>query len=127
MLEIKFRGKDIETKEWIYGYYVCILGQHKIINSSGQEYFVDGDTVGQYTGDRDLSKKEIYQGDIVRYCNEDGIVTARVIWKEADDEGLEIAGFYYEPIGIEDYPEDYDDAIYEVIGDVTDNPELLTQ
>ena len=110
---IKFRAKDIETKEWRYGYYAVILGQHKIINSSGQEYFVDEGTVGQYLGVRDKRNlQEIYEGDVIRCYDTSG--------EKVYDEEATMAGRYTEIW--------FDGTCdIEVIGNVTENPELLTQ
>ena len=68
--EIKFRGKDIETGEWIYG---NLIGTDAIVGNLVEwdsEYFcteywykVDPETVGQYTGDENRG----YEGDILEW------------------------------------------------------------
>jgi uncharacterized phage protein (TIGR01671 family) len=83
----------------------------------------------QYTGLDDENCKEIYEGDILQYDTEDGIVTAQVVFKVDDDEDAHISGFYTEFIRIEDYPEDQADApiYFKVIGNIYENPELLEE
>ena len=68
----KYRGKDIKTKEWVYGYYIGITAEnthdnHGIISiNNGLEYEVDPETVGQYIGLDDKNKKEAFFQDLVR-------------------------------------------------------------
>ena len=75
MRTIKFRGKDIETGEWLYGDLFQPLGRFpSIINTEPDingkvDYIqtsVKKETVGQFTGMLDGERKDIFEGDIMR-------------------------------------------------------------
>jgi uncharacterized phage protein (TIGR01671 family) len=80
MREIKFRGKRLDTGEWVYGYYYTQIithagnrksRDHFIRTEQNIRYEVDPATVGQYTGLKDKHGQEIYEGDIV--CDSLGV------------------------------------------------------
>lgn len=128
-MEIKFRGQRIDTKEWVYGYFVKAWdGTCYIITEFGSNvtccdecganaitvHEVIPETVGQYTGLKDKNGVEIYEGDILR-DKDTGTIT-EIKWA---DKGFVLAdrnGFYQYVYFTEEK---------EVIGNVWDNPELL--
>lgn len=123
MRTIKFRGKDIETGEWVYGDLIQRMGYMPSIlypyEHDGKiryaERAVKRDTVGQFTGLTDKNGKEIYEGDIYRYDNPDSINEVSYC------AGGGFAGFDITPA------KHNENRLLdvEVIGNIHDNPELL--
>ena len=122
--EIKFRGKDIYTEEWIYGNLVNIEEDRyavlPVTNTMRGDtiamYEVTPDTVGQFTGIHDTQGKEIYEGDILRISiSKNGIGDVR--W------GEEQAAFIVQMKNSSQWYNLWKGST--IIGNVHDNPELL--
>lgn len=127
MREVKFRGKSVETGEWVYGSLVqedgkaWIVGGISIEDAGGvfdfyatEWYEVIPETVGQYTGLKDMDREEIFEGAIG--WDEDGEVHGKIVFDEGE--------FLFEW-------ENMSDNLYEccgdivIVGNIYDNPELL--
>lgn len=145
MREIKFRGKDLNTNDWVYGdLEIHRKDSRRLIHSYNEngdynrQYDVDEETIGQFTGLRDKNGREIYEGDIVRktettyrmtdlgvvrYCNEE----AKFVLHVTDKYGK------YDFSFVKDFQSQDGHATvpchneYEVVGNIHDNPELLKQ
>lgn len=147
MREIFFRGKRLDNGEWVEGYLyqhepalVGIASENDVPEPS--KWFiartgfadwnmprpvefveVDPSTVGQYTGLKDMNDKRIFEGDILGSRYDD---------LYPDDVAIEVVKWFrngwYTQQG-ENLPDALDeDGVLprsEIIGNITDNPELL--
>lgn len=136
--EIKFRGKSIDTGKWLYGYLfnygltaptnvpcisVCVPASWEEAYSL---YAVHPDTIGQYTGLKDKNGKEIYEGDILQdeldsrirhIVKYDNSICSYTLWCPLVHYNWE-KGNIISKYRINECGE-------VVIGNVTDNPELI--
>lgn len=135
MREVKFRAWDKEAKQMIYSeggecdYCFLFDGEGKIyccylltdIDYEGTEYTkeIRLDNIMQYTGLKDKNRTEIYEGDIVRFGKEIGIIgelqhgsftfnRKETYWK---CEPIPFCAMSFKHV--------------EVIGNIYENPELL--
>ena len=144
MREMLFRGKRLDNGEWVYGalanfrsianeIYTAIIPKVDVENSMMELKSVDPSTVGQYTGLKDKNGKRVFEGDILHIAKiADGLgsyyqppldypVNIVVKW--------DLCAWMWETL-CEDkryisFPDAWCNYECEVIGNITDNPELL--
>ena len=153
--EIKFRGKiktvNFEQKlallnkpqsdgEWAYG-DIHLQSKTPHIHVDSYCYPIDIDTIGQFTGLKDKNGKEIYEGDIVEWLffytihssngadgDREELLKGVIEWRQGGfvfrvlENDFENAGWY----SISDLHTETQTDV-EVIGNIHDNPELLTE
>ncbi len=124
MREILFRGKSIDTGEWIYGDLLQYADTVQIwvkTNDGKWNYMVDPETVCQYTGLTDKNGKKIFEGDILsarldsEYPND--ITYVQITWN----------GFSWctRESTRDDIMTEWDCNTFEVFGNIYDNPDLI--
>ncbi len=128
MREIKFRGKSRDNGKWVYDSLV------KEITTDGIMPFIESaimvervrvlpESIGQYIGMKDnppddTERTEIYEGDIVRNEREE---VGQIVFTDGAFVSKYIPPYDWDAM------EKYDGLLsrQEVIGNMTDNPELL--
>ena len=129
MRTIKFKGKSIDGKEWLYGDLVSSADKKRfaiLVNDkeSYDECEVAPETVGQFSGLHDCNEKEIYESDILKW-EKDGLLYVVRFWEgmfyasvEECNEGI-LGGFPLHAFT------KYEDRECKIVGNIYDNPELL--
>ena len=127
MMEILFRGKRLDNGEWVTGnLFVSDTDSrtHILVGSRifTIEWEVDPSTIGQYTGLKDKNGKRIFEGDIAKVLQGKDKDIAYVGFENGAFMLYPKTGNIYERTLWEYWYNDWD---VEVIGNITDNPELL--
>ena len=128
MREILFRGKRLDNGAWETGPLVivrmdCHDAQYYISDKmTGYHTPVDPSTVGQYTCLKDKNGKRIFEGDVAKVLQGKDKDIAYVGFENGAFMLYPKTGNIYERTLWEYWYNDWD---VEVIGNITDNPELL--
>ena len=150
MREILYKAKRIDNGEWVYGSYlytfcedkncpiVGIQGEkHWIVEENGNIFWIDEDTICQYTGRVDKNGQKIWENDFLDgfaypYLS-DGVHNyfAEVCWcTNAPAFGIYTRKYKNSKVrgiseGFTEIMEDWKPDDWEVIGNIFDNVELL--
>lgn len=125
---IMFRGKldmdhPLNEKQkkprWVNGYYTeCnpTLGNHVcVIETEDEDYVVDFNSVGQYTGIKDKYNYPIFEGDILKANN------GHIGWvKFVNGAFVKVCNCHSNSLPCEIFSDNC-----EIIGNIYDNPELV--
>jgi uncharacterized phage protein (TIGR01671 family) len=131
MREILFRGKSEYGNKWIFGSLHSEYGEtdkdgnrgidYRILGMRGECTYIIPKTVGQFTGLTDKNGKKIFEGDIIKHYNDN-----------QNPERFEVGMVWWDDSHLcfkrTSNPESvyvWRNCIYEVIGNIHDNPELL--
>ena len=154
MREIKFRGKRIDNGKWVYGMpysfkrLICNIPYYdrpsilmfnpewdleaqtnylrdpkNFAHLENSIWKVIPESVGQYIGQKDKNSKETYKGDIIRYTIPEDIPKDEreiriVIWDK------DMCAFQARTLDSK-FQCFFHSEQFEIIGNLTDNPELV--
>ena len=131
MMEILFRGKRATNGDWVYGDFVHGNERKSLRDSifvydsetqSFNDYEINQSTLGQYTGLTDKNGKRIFEGDVAKVLQDKYKGIAYVGFENGTFMMYPKKGNIYERTLWSYWYNDWD---VEVIGNITDNPELL--
>ena len=136
MREIKFRGISKRTGRFVYGCYIHTgVDAPAIVFGDGEQEEVKPETVGQFTGLHDKHTFEVYKGDLVRaykpntYLGPDDLLEVRwneergcwAYWNHRINRWVTGRGYVPMTVG-----ENRNGRWCEIIGNIYENPELLS-
>lgn len=136
---VLFRAKHIGTKKWIYGWPIQCAGRVFMVDKDNKTALraftthdhdaydwrtseVDADTLCEFTGAFDKHGNPIYESDIVRKRTYQGMKNCQVFF---------FSGYFHCGWGggssTATHPYLLEDKNIEIVGNVFDNPEVLSE
>jgi hypothetical protein len=122
--EIKFRGLSliVGVHGWKYGYFSVGPEGAYITTPKGDIWPVAIKSIGQYIGLQDVSDKEIYTGDIVKFDERPSSIGEVIFDNACFIAKMRMSGIYWKL----SYKSTTKRNRVTIIGNVSENPELLT-
>lgn len=130
MREILFRGKRVDTGQWLYGWLLYdfetnYISQnfddvpprtYQILNNNGYRFEVIPQSIGQFTNLLDKEGNKIFEGDIIEYTQHQfNTSTVKIKRKEVK--------WKYDKWSI--FETNAGESDIKVVGNIIDNPELV--
>ena len=131
MREILFRGKRIDSGEWVEGYYVpvgeyhyILTGRLELVPYPGFEHFLaNPDTVGRFTGLTDRNGVKIFERDIIEFDHPYNGKSIHAVVQDGCRWNL--SNFYASCFDCPGCAFSEGTEYMTVVGNIYDNPELL--
>lgn len=121
MRQIIFRGYNLKNQKWLYGYYFVNRGLHFVCPdgmanplASWEDFVVEEESVGEWTGCIDARNKKVYEGDVVLGIEGRANGVKKLIEWSDFKSGFTIPIWGYD-----------DECRYKVIGNIYENKEIL--
>lgn len=127
MREILFKAKRKDDGEWVEGYYMPRpnnpgkLRNYIVVVSQEKWYEIVPETLCQYTGIKDKNSQKIWENDIIKHERSD--TTGAVKWFKED-----YVGWCVDDVQINE--QQFTEEMWnecDVIGNIFDDPELITK
>lgn len=141
--EILFRGKSVETNEWVYGSYVlekysntpyiCYFEYGTFVNIKQIEVYPE--TVGEFTGII-INDNNVFEGDIVKRTGGLKLIVGEVVMNcgplirysdEYSDDGYSFASFSQNEYWQDGNASGECKYRFSLLGNKFDNPEFLSK
>lgn len=131
MRTIKFRGKSTDSNEWLFGDLVRSADMERcaiLVNDrlSYDECEVNPCSIGQFTSLYDKNCKEIYEGDIIKWSENDKLYAVifrnGMFYASIEECNKDVYGGFPLHDVVNSSPE-Y--GIATIVGNIYDNPDLL--
>lgn len=120
-----YRANRVDNGEWVEGLLTIMWGQLHIINPNDENtaYQIDPQTICQCTGLNDKNGKLICENDIIKHYNDtshpDKYDNGIVRWNDFNIRFERTSTMFKENVCMNK------DCVYEVIGNIFDNQELI--